>query len=487
MCVTGKHKHPLANGKDCDNHQSESQQYFLNSSNGNNLILNNNASVTNSKVYHHHINGNNNNNNNNILCNNNQHGVSKSVILNYDKNTLEYKNNKNLILNQQQNKVDVNGNSNTTMMVATNYNNHQHHLRRNHSSTNSFANNQLNHNHQIYEKHLNGINQLKNELLQSKKHYITNGVENCVDSHQKSNKFHIAKNHHNGIDETDNHLLHTTTTANGLLSKNGITNGLQHHNHHRQSHHQQPQHIGDKDNSSSNVLENIPTNVNIHKVNGHLNGLLNSNGHSSIRNSYPTSVKVTEITNGFMPNVCKYQENEFNGHTRTSHESSYSNVNGNGSSTGRGSNVFVRNCSQHASGALLTAAAAATNGRSNDFSTIKINYVSRQPIVRGSSMTVSNGKTHSFHGTSLHEQIPTKISKTNIPNIVINEINGSDHIGSPSPSSSSSSSSSTSSFSSSSIDEKEEVQTGKNYFIFFIKCDCIMLCCWLLIIFVVPL
>lgn len=434
----------------------------MKSSNDNNFILNNNASVTNSKVFHHHINDNN-NNNNNILCNN-QHGVSKSVILNYDKNTLEYKNNKNLIFNQQQYKTDVNGNSNTMMMTATNCNKHQYYLHQNHLSTNSFANN-----HQINEKNLNGINQLKNELLQSKKHFITNGVETCVDNHQKSNKFHIAKNHHNGIDETDNHLLHTTTT-NGLLSKNGITNGLQHHNHHRQSHHQQqPQHVGDKDSSSSNVLEIIPTNVNIHKVNGHLNGLLKSNGHSSIRNGYQTtSVKVTEITNGMMQNE-KYQANEFNGHARTSHESSYSIANANASSIGQSSNIFVRNCSQHAS-ALLTA--ATTIGRSNDFSTIKINYVSRQP------MTVSNGINHNFHGTILHEQNPTKISKTNIPNIVINEINGSDHIGSPSPSSSSSSSSSTSSFSSSSIDEKEDVHTGKNYFkisfIYFVfQCDCI--------------
>lgn len=421
--LSGKHKHPLANGKECDNHhQSEHQQYIisnnrtsssigtnngdLNNSNGNSLILNNNASVTNSnKVYHHHINGN--NNNNNVLCNNNQNGVSKSVILNYDKNTLEYKNNKNLILNQQQNKVD------TTSTTTNNFNNGTNH----HSSPNGFANNNhhLRHNHQIYEKHLNGINQLKNELLHSKKHYITNGVENCADNHQRSNKFHIAKNHHNGIDETDNHLLHTTT--NGILSKN---------------HRSLLQHIGSRDNSGSNVLENIPTNVNIHKVNGQLNGLLN--GHSTaVRNGHHHPVKVTEITNGYA--------HELNGHSRTSHEN--------------GHNGFVRNCSLNSTPAA--AVSATTNGRSNDFSTIKINYVSRQHIVRGPSMTVSNG-------TGLHELNPSKCATTNIPNIVINGSN--DHFGekmvngpSPSPSSSSSTLS---------MDEKEEIHNGKKDFLIHI-------------------
>lgn len=423
--LTGKHKHPL---KECDNHhQSEHQQYIisnnrtsssngtnngdLNNSNGNSLILNNNASVTNNnKVYHHHINS-----NNNVLCNNNQNGVSKSVILNYDKNTLEYKNNKNLILNRhQQSKVD------TSSTAANNFNNGTNH----HSSSNGFTNNNhLHHNHQIYEKHLNGINQLKNELLHSKKHYITNGVENCVDNHQRSNKFHVAKNHlNNGIDETDNHLLHTT--ANGILSKS--------HHHNSRS----LQHIGNRDNSGSNVLENIPTNVNIHKVNGSLNGLLSSNGHSRIGHH---SVKVTEITNGYK----RHHENggDLNGHSRTSHEN------------GRNSNGFVRNCSLNSNGTV----SATTNGRLNDFSTIKINYVSRQHVVRGPSMTVSNGGINNLHGTSLHELNPTKCATTNIPNIVINGSN--DHFGEKmvsGPSPSPSSSSSTLSF-----DEKEEIQIGK--------------------------
>lgn len=393
----------------------------MNNSNGNSLILNNNASVTNNKVYHHHlhINSNNNNNNNNILCNNNQNGVSKSVILNYDKNTLEYKNNKNLILNQQQNKVD-------TTTATNNFNNGTNH----HSSSNGFANNHLHHNHQIYEKHLNGINQLKNELLHSKKHYITNGGENCIDNHPKSNKFHIAKNHHNGIDETDNHhLLHTT---NGILSKS-------HHLHSRNPHHLQ-QHAGNKDNGSSNVLENIPTNVNIHKVNGQLNGLLNSNGHSVVRNGHhPAKVKVTEITNGYALHHHENGTSELNGNSRTSHENNR--------------NGFVRNCSHNSTSAATVSASA--NGRLNDFSTIKINYVSRQHFVRGPSTTVSNGSTNNFHSTSLHELNPTKCATTNIPNIVIN---GNDHFGekivSPTPSSSSSTLS---------MDEKEEIQNGKRF------------------------
>jgi hypothetical protein len=405
-------------------------------------------------VYHHHINGNNHNSNNvgPLFCNNHQqNGVSKSsVILNYDKNTLEYKNNKNLILNQQKNKVDASTNNNhhhnssTTTATTQHYNNHQQHFRNHHhnSSTN-------NHNHQIYEKNLNGINQLKNELLNTKsKRYITTtttGVENCVDSHhQKSNKFHIAKNHHNGIDETDNHLLHT----NGLLSKSGLQhrNLLHNHHHHRQTNHQLQHNIDDVDNSGSNVLENIPTNVNIHKVNGHLNGLLNSTVQSpspqtttTIRNGQhrATSVRVSEITNGYQ----QQQQHELNGHSRTSHETATAS-NGNG---------FVRSC--------------AANGRTNDFSTIKINYVSRHQIVRGpSTMTVSNGfhsNGNSSSSSNLHEPNPTKIiSTTNIPNIVINEINGPNDHDSPSPSSSSS----TSSYASSSMDEKEEVLNGKKFF-----------------------
>lgn len=438
VCLfAGKHyKYPLANGKECDNlHQSEHQQYIisnnrtsssngtnnddLNNSNGNSLILNNNTSVTNNKIYHHHhIN---NGNNNNILCNNNQNGVSKSVILNYDKNTLEYKNNKNLILNRQQKKVD------TTTTATNNFNNGTNH----HSSQNGFANNHLHHNHQIYGKHLNGINQLKNELLHSKKHYITNGVEKCVDNHQKSNKFSIAKNHHNGIDETDNHhLLHTTT--NGILSKN--------HHHSRSLH----QHIvgANKDNGNSNALENIPTNVNIHKVNGQLNGLLNSNEHLVVRNGHhPATVKVTEITNGYALHHHENGTGELSGHSRTSHENNR--------------NGFVRNSSHNSTAAATIS--ASTNGRSNDFSTIKINYVSRQHIVRGPLMAVSNGGTNNFHSISLHELNPSKCATTNIPNIVINGSN--DHFSEkmvrpPSPSSSSSSTLS--------MDEKEEIQNGKS-------------------------
>lgn len=458
VCVTGKHKHPLVsnniinsnnnhnsnnhiNGiiKECDNHHQineQHQQFIINNNNhrgsmisngtatyngsSNSLILNNNnnnnkgdynsnnnnnnAIVTNNKIYHHlnhHI-----TNNNNVLCNNNnQNGVSKSVILNYDKNTLEYKNNKNLILNQHQNinKVDVNGNNTTT-------------------HNNGYANN-----HQIYEKHLNGINQLKNELQSTKRFIITstgtpNGTDNC-ENNQKSHKYHIniAKNRqHNGtsitqpsIDEPDNGIVmqqHHPIT-NGLMKNRLITAAAVKF---------------DKDNNNendtANVLENIPANVNIHKVNG-LN--LNSNGHhhnhrsnNIIKNGHSVgTVKVTELSNGNAPARNGYH-----------HEQQSQKTNG-----------FVRNCS---------------NGRLNDFSTIKINYVSRQvapPRGHHSSSATSNGNTvsstnghatngnshcnsnnnnsnnnHFHHGTvSLHENPKNTTSATNIPSIPNIVINGS--------------------------------------------------------------
>lgn len=501
VCVTGKHKHPLVsnninsnnnhfNGiiKECDNHQVNEQQHQyiinnnnrtsmisngtsmnhiyngsndMNNSNSNNhLILNNNNNkndysnnnnsiVTNKKIYHHlnhHI-----TNNNNVLCNNNQNGVSKSVILNYDKNTLEYKNNKNLILNRHQNisnnKGDINGNNTTT---TNNYNSPSH---------NGYANNH----HQIYEKHLNGINQLKNELQSTKRFIITtqaptsgttNGVENC-ENNQKSNKFHIniAKNHRNhhqngtsvtqqqqqpSIDETDNVMQQHHPITNGIMKNRLITSAA----------------ISDKDkngNDTTNVLENIPANVNIHKVNGHLNGLhLNSNGHhhhhnngnnnSIIKNGHSGTVKVTEISNGYHNG--KHADSTIsNGHaTRNGyhHEQSHK------------TNGFVRNCSHNTNGS--------NNGRSNDFSTIKINYVSRQIVGRGQPTTnstsmaasaTSNGNTvsstnghatngnshcnsnntsnnnHFHHGTvSLHDNSKNTTSATNIPNIPNIVING---------------------------------------------------------------
>lgn len=413
----GNHKHPLVNNsnnhinnhingitKECDNLQFNDQQhhYIINNnrtsmisngtiptvyngssnnneySNGNShLILNNNSNkndyshnnsiVTNNKIYHHRI-TNNNNHNNSI-----QNGVSKSVILNYDKNTLEYKNNKNLILNQHQNhnKVDINGNITT--------------------ASNGYGNN-----HQMYEKHLNGINQLKNELQSTKRFVIstqtptsagaaTNGDDN------NNNKYHIniAKNRHqSSTDEVDNAIKHRLITENGS--------------------------------DTSNVLENIPANVNIHKVNGHLNGMnLSSNGHNFIKNG---PVKVPDVyQNG------KHNENNIG----------YAKKNGYNHEQSHKPNGFVRNCTNNG------------HGRSADFSTIKINYISRQIVVRGQSMATSNSTVSStaahtngnangnnsnnnsnnnhfhHHATvSLHDNMTKNVTNIpNIPNIVINGSN----------------------------------------------------------------
>jgi len=324
----------------------------LNNSNGTNhhnaMLMNNKIdynSLTNhnnNKMYHHINGGNNNNNNNNLLCNN-QNAVSKSVIRNYDKSTLDYKNNKNLILNQHQN------------------NNNNHKI-------------DMNGYHQQYEKHLNGINQLhRNERLHNKRFIIT-GSSNGGSEKEKFSKY--AGNSH------DDDSSHSSSSRDG----------------------------------SPNVLDNIPPHVNIHKVNGHLNGFFSSNGHSK------TTVKVTEIAAAVA--IENGMESTTNGH-----------------SNGRSSNgsSFVRNCSHTtAAAATATAIAAATNGRSNDFSTIKINYVSRQtvrgPAAAATAVTATNGYVttngghaatngHNFNGTtitttSLHDKPKTNIPS--IPNIVIN-------------------------------------------------------------------
>lgn len=402
--LLGNIPHLLSNGVEANNHQAPQQCIVnnnnrtssssnganngdLNNSNGNNSILNNKNDFNNvtNKVYHH-INGtvNNSNNLNGTLCVNNQNGVSKSVIINIDKNTLDYKNNKNLILNQQQNKVDINGNNTTT-----NNNNHQNNYHH------------ANH-HQIYEKHLNGINQLKKNGLPTKRFIITNGgVENC--DNQKNGKFQITKNG-NGYDQPDNSFVNGS-------AKNGFN--LNGHSNHKV--HTANGHIAKDD--SPIVIENIPPNVNIHKVNGHLNGFY-SNGHHTRGGSH--TVKVTEIssaTNGH--NNGKNHENGIdtckttNGYTKAHEVSHKHHENG---TNGARTNGFVRQCSHQS-----------TNGRPNDFSTIKINYVSRHAARGPSNGYVATNATNGTHngttivGNGMHEVSKNAITNiANIPNIVIN-------------------------------------------------------------------
>lgn len=152
-----------------DNHQPP---YILHNNehihNYSNNILNNKTDYAN-KTYHF----------NGTITNNSgiPNGVSKSVIFNLSKNTLEYKNNKNLILNQQQNKTDINGN------------------------------NASNNNHQMYEKQLNGKNQFKNGF--SNKNFIISNCDNKYSNKQLSN----CQNLHGNV---TNHV--TNQVANGNVA-----------------------------------------------------------------------------------------------------------------------------------------------------------------------------------------------------------------------------------------------------------------------------
>lgn len=236
----------------------------------------------------------------------NQNGVAKSVIIGFDKNTLDYKNNKNLILNQKQNKVDINGNS---------------------TMTNNYYNQSNN------QKNLNGVKPTKSEV-HSKRFIITNCVENC--DKLRNVMFHIVKPQ-NGVDQPD--------VRDGLLLINGSG-------------------CAAKD-ETPNALENIPNNVNIHKVNGfHLSDPVR-NGTSA---EVPANVQILKSPN----------EKPRNG--------------------------FIRNCSH--------------NARPNDFSTIKINYVSRQVRAPTNGFVCTNGKA--ANGNRLHDTSKTATNMSSIPNIVIN-------------------------------------------------------------------
>lgn len=259
------------------------------------------------KIYHHHING-------NSLCNNNQNSIAKSVILGYDKNTLDYKNNKNMILNRHKNKADINGNN---TMTNNNYN-----------QSNAYAS------QQIYEKHLNSINHLKSGL--HAKHFI---IANEIENFDTKKKFQKPQN----VVEPQEPL---NNIGNGNVTKT----------------------------KAPNVLEIIPTNVNIHKVNGHLNGFYTS-GHN-MKNGSETAVQNLKSAES---------------HSKP-HEKSR--------------NGFVRNCSH--------------NGRSNECSTIKINYVSRQ--IRGGYVNTNAQATNENHSqdNSLHEKPKRATNTPSVPNIVIN-------------------------------------------------------------------
>lgn len=330
MCVAGKYSSPLSQKP--SNRNQDQQQYII-SNNRETFNTNNNGDskcsngihstsnlnnksdfncVTN-KIYHHHING-------NSLCNNNQNSIAKSVILGYDKNTLDYKNNKNMILNRHKNKADINGNNTLT---NNNYN-----------QSNAYAS------QQIYEKHLNSINHLKSGL-HAKHFIIANEIEHF--DTKKNVKFQLAKPQ-NGVDSVE----HLNNIGNGNVTKD----------------------------KAPNVLEIIPTNVNIHKVNGHLNGFYMS-GHNNMKNgTEPTAAQ-----------NLKSAESHSKPHEKTR-------------------NGFVRNCSH--------------NGRSNECSTIKINYVSRQ--IRGGYVNTNAQATNENHSqdNSLHEKPKRATNTPSVPNIVIN-------------------------------------------------------------------
>lgn len=121
-----------------------------------------------------------------------QNVVSKSVIFNLNKNTLDYKNNKNLILNQQQNKTDINGN------------------------------NTSNNNHQMYEKQLNGKNQFKNGF--SNKNFIISNCDNKYSNKQLSNYQNLNGNVTNHVGSVTNQLSNgnaTNLTSNILTGRIG--------------------------------------------------------------------------------------------------------------------------------------------------------------------------------------------------------------------------------------------------------------------------
>jgi hypothetical protein len=321
-------KQSFANESLAQNNRNHSQ-YIINDNNhasihsdlnnGTNFVVlnnnNHNNANANRKVTFNHHNKCVNNHNGAVYCNNNHNGVAKaSVILNYDKNALEYKNNKNLILNSH---------NNVNKVETSTTNNQQH---------------------QVYEKHLNGINQLKNELQSTKRFIITtSGSANVIMLPNDANDVDCENNKNNGnkfpsIDDVDGEKV-------------------------------------------------------LHKV----NRLLNHNGSGLY-------VKLPDLANN------------------------------NNSNSAASNNGFVRNCT---SGNNLVT----NNSRSNDFSTIKINYVARQlqrtaatnqatsSHAQVTKSTINNCNKR-FHSASLHEAKIT--ASTNlIPNIVINgsnDLNYSDKI-----------------------------------------------------------
>lgn len=321
MCVAGKKSSPLSN-RHQDQQQyiiSNNRETFNTNNNGDSKCSNGIHSTSNlnnksdfncltNKIYHHHING-------NSLCNNNQNSIAKSVILGFDKNTLDYKNNKNMILNRHKNKADINGNNTLT---NNNYN-----------QSSAYAS------QQIYEKHLNSINHL-NSGLHAKRFIISNEIENF----ETKKKFQKPQN---DVVQQE----HVQTNGNGNATKD----------------------------KAPNVVEIIPANVNIHKVNGHLNGFY-MNGHNNMRN-------------GTESNAAQNLKSA--------------------ESDAKARNGFVRNCSH-----------TTTNGRSNECSTIKINYVSRQ--VRGGYLNTNAQVTNDNHSqdNSLHEKPKRATNTPSVPNIVIN-------------------------------------------------------------------
>jgi hypothetical protein len=165
VCVAGNHSSSLSCNESA--YYKDHRQYLINNKssslsrddkvpNESDSVLNNNKSESHSltnQENHHPLNG--------SLCRNNQNEVSKYVILNFDKNTLEYKNNKNLILKQ-------------TSIELNRYDSNNKHSMNNNNINRSITRE----NHHNFEKHLNDINQLKKEL-QEKRFIVKNTPEIC--------------------------------------------------------------------------------------------------------------------------------------------------------------------------------------------------------------------------------------------------------------------------------------------------------------------
>lgn len=213
MCVAGGFSHLLSSIKSARNHERKEcltndnsalpTEGVLKHIDGSQPILNNKSefhSLTNKII--HRINDN---------CNRNN--VTQSVILCFDKGTVDHKNRKNFILNQKHNKFNVNGSKLQTANKCDRFNVFDY--------------------DQNFHKDFNEIHKLKNEL--SKHLMITDDTEETCENM----KLHIRNN---------------ADVPDGCISNNKLTliKGFEHK----------------PIDEVSNAIHVIPTNLNIHKIDG---------------------------------------------------------------------------------------------------------------------------------------------------------------------------------------------------------------------------